>query len=42
MVQKPIKQLVIGGKGAKKKDLKDAGLPVNWVKLPSQRKGYNV
>ena len=26
-----------GGKGAKKKDLKDAGLPVNWVKKVDQQ-----
>jgi hypothetical protein len=31
-----------GGKGATKKDLKQKGLPVNWVNLPGQRKGYNV
>ena len=35
-----------GGKGAKKKDLKDAGLPVNWVKKNSEvqtafNRGYN-
>ena len=34
-----------GGKGAKKKDLKDAGLPVNWVQKinsPNEENGVRA